>query len=133
MTDRRSTGPARSRGPARIVGAPEIGFYRMKLVKDGPLMAARIWRPCSCTVTGGDAQLEHPWQEACDRFPRLVGEIDGRRVDPDRIWESKSEPIDEAEFKFLRDDAKWCRENAPAEPRANPDQPIDLLSAPIPF
>lgn len=125
MTDRR--------GFARTMNQPEIGFYKMRLTKGGVEVAARIHRPCCCTVHGGDANAEHAWRDGCDRFPPLRGEADGRPRDPVNIWHSRIERIDEAEFLFLRDDAKWCRENAPAEPRANPDQPIDIRTLPPAF
>jgi len=130
---RRSAVPARPRGPARTMNAPEIGFYRLRLTKGAVDVAARIHRTCACTVHGGEANAEHAWRDGCDRFPPLRGEIDGQPCDPNRIWESKFERIPEAEFLFLRDDAKWCRDHAPETPQANPEKPIDLLTVESPF
>lgn len=125
MTDRR--------GFARTMNEPQPGLYRMRLVKGGPLVAARIHRPCCCTVNGGEANAEHPWRDDCDRFPPLRGEVDGRPRDAISVWHSRIERITEAEFRFLRDASAWDRKHAPDAPGANPDKPVDLLSAPTLF
>ena len=36
----------------RLHSKPEPGFFKMRLVKKGPYVAARIMRTCACTVNG---------------------------------------------------------------------------------
>ena len=79
---------------------PRVGLYEIRKVRGGPLCAARIWRPCRCTVNGGDAGDEHPWRPTCDRFPQLQGIIDGVEADPLKIW-LHGNAIDAARYNYL--------------------------------
>ena len=104
----------------RDIANPRPGFFKLRLVKDGPWLAARIFLPCPI-----DPEFGHPM----DRSRHLLAEVDGAFVEPPtawvfRIWTGAVE-IAEAEFNYLRDDASWCRQYAPAEPRANPRQSVD--------
>jgi hypothetical protein len=103
---------------------PQPGWFLAKSGKDHPLMPARIWRPCVCTIGGED---EHDWQESCDRYPALAAEINGQPADVDRVWMSR-DVITEEEFRYLTDTAAWDRQNDPAAPLANPNKPIDPLT-----
>jgi hypothetical protein len=62
---------------------PEPGFYRMRLVRRGPWVAARIWR----ARFGG----------------YLHGSINGQPASPDRIW-GLAEAIDEEQYARLMED-----------------------------
>lgn len=117
----------------RIVSDPQIGFYRARLVKNGPWVPARIWRECHCTVNGGDDNAAHDWRDTCDRYPPLVAEVDGQLRNVVIVWPSLiGNAISKADFDFMTADAEWCRQNAPSEPIANPRQSVDLKTqAPI--
>lgn len=111
----------------RIIGKPEPGFFRMRLVKGGPLVPARIFLPCPI-----DPEFGFPM----DRPRHLIAEIDGV-IEPapravERIWLS-AELIDKATFEFMNADAEWCRTHAPAEPKASPRKAIDARKAPPVF
>lgn len=106
---------------------PQPGFFLTRLVKGGPLMPARIWRPCVCTVNGGEDGAEHDWQPTCDRNPPLAAEVNGQPHDVDRVWMSR-DVITEAEYRYLMDTAAWDRANDPTAPMANPAQPINPLT-----
>ncbi len=56
----------RNRQPARAIAEPAVGWFRMRLVRGGPWVGARIYR-----------SLGH-----------LVGEINGDPCDASRVWES---------------------------------------------
>lgn len=101
---------------AREIAKPEPGFFRVRLVKGGPLLAARIFLPCPI-----DPEFGHPM----DRSRHLAAEIDGKDANVDRVW-TTGERIGAAEFQYLSDDAAWCRDYAPAEPRANPKSAVDV-------
>lgn len=114
-----------------LVGEPESGFYRMRLVKRGPWVPVMIWwgRP----VIAGEMQ---------DRAPRWCVAINGETDHPDddgarypldvwRAWpECSGEKIDAAEYAFMCKRVKWARAYAPHHPAANPYEPIDLDQLP---
>ena len=88
-----------------------------RIVRGGPLLPARVWRPCVCTVNGED---EHDWQLSCDRNPPYQAEINGQPANVDRVWWSRDE-ITKADF--------WRRMNNPV---TAPNKPVNLRTqAPI--
>lgn len=113
----------------RRIDRPEPGFFVMRFVKRGPEIPARIWRPCACTVNGGDGQSLHDWLYSCDRYPHLQGEIAGKPAALHRVWEG-GKPTTEAHWRYLTDVRKWAETHAPEDPAANPGQPIELGAMP---
>lgn len=105
---------------------PQPGFYRVRLVKDGVWVAVKIWRPCVCTI--GEEQ-EHPWAEACDRYPRLLADIGTVRRFPESLW-SFCWPIDAARYRFMTADAAFESTYQPDMPLANPRRPVDYAEIP---
>lgn len=101
------------------------GFFTMRLVKGGPLVPARIWRPCHCTINGGLDNEAHDWRPDCDRWHRLEGEAAGKPAPVDIIWQF-GQFIDQAEFEYLTDVAEWDAHNDAASPHANPREAVDL-------
>lgn len=116
----------------RVVDRPEPCFALVRLVKAGPQVAARIWRPCHCTPVGGDEQRVHDWTPDCDRFPPLAGEINGAPADPVRIWHA-GRMCGRAEYEHRLRVKAWAEERAPWAPEARPDQPIDHHALPSLF
>lgn len=105
----------------QVTHEPQCGFFRRRLVKGGPLVPCQIW-------------LDQPIDEETGE---LIGdevlrcEVDGRERDAVDEWSwICADPITEAEFRHMVDDAKWLRENKPGAPEANPMQPV--LSRTIP-
>ena len=121
-------------GPRHRIDRPVEGFYRTRLVKGGPWVAARIFRTCCCTIGGGDMNVIHDWTPDCDRFPRLRCEVAGRERDAAEAWPSLlGNPIPESEWRYLRDGAEWDRRFNPVSPHARPTEPIDLNRMPSLF
>jgi hypothetical protein len=94
---------------------PEPGFYKRKLVKNGPWVGCRIWI-----------------EEERDEDGNLISdvayhcEVDGKPADAFAQWLwLASHPITESEYRFMVDDAAWCRAHAPDDPKANPARPIN--------
>jgi len=118
---------------SRIIDRPQQGFYVIRLVKGGPLVPARIWRPCACTVPNGDDAIDpnalHEWRETCDRFPHLRGEIDGKHADLWMVWTS-GRPTTEANWRYMTDVSRWARAHAPHEPEAQPRETVNLAAIP---
>lgn len=108
------------------------GYFLCRAVKSGPLMPARIWRPCCCTVGGGADNDEHAWTPECDRYPPLVAEIAGEPADIYRVWMSRTE-ITEAEYRLKLDQAIWDQHNDPDAPFANPTRAVNLRDLPPVF
>lgn len=118
-------------GP-RAIERPETGYFVTRLVRGGPEVPARIWRPCACTVNGGDDQQCHDWRDTCDRYPHLQGEIDGTYADLWRVW-TGGRRTTESHWRYMTDVARWAETHAPQDPTANPKQPIDLGAMPPVF
>jgi len=97
------------------------GHFKVRLVKRGPWMPARVERDCSCTIGGGT----HEWKASCDRFQYLRGEIDGMTVAVDRVWLFGQE-ITGDEFNYLTASVQWDREHDATSPAARPREAIDL-------
>jgi hypothetical protein len=66
---------------------------------------------------------------------RLIARVDGVSTDAsaDNMLGWPWTPIEFSEWKFLTDDAAWCRENAPYSPAANPKRRLTVADAAFPF
>jgi hypothetical protein len=114
--------------PPRQLGRPEVGFWRLRLVKGGPLVAACI-RWCET-----DAEPDEPSNDmAGTRSPFLAAFINDQPVDMDRVWHYRGEPIDEATYRFMVADAAWAAVHAPADPAARPHERVNIRQLAIPF
>lgn len=113
----------------RMTAHPREGYFRMRLVKNGPYVAARIHRPCQCTVNGPD---EHDWRPTCDRFRPLCATLNGKPADIWRVWTYGKE-VNRAEHDYLASLTDWARTYAPDMPEANPRSPVDLNATPSLF
>ena len=104
------------------IDVPEVGFYRIRLVRGGPFVPARIWRSVATDPVAG---------ETLDRSPVMMGELAGEPVDPNALWRScMGRATSEEEYQFLLDDYRWARTFAPDDPIANPKTPIAKKAAP---
>jgi hypothetical protein len=102
------------------------GFYRVRLVRNGPLVSCRCW----IEPSERDPETDEP---TTDERTRLV--IDGREERPfyPPFTTLVGEPITEAEFKYLAAMSHWARTNDASRPEAFPSEPIDLSKVPSPF
>jgi len=109
---------------SRLVSDPSPGWYKMRAVKNGPWLPARLDRDCYCTAGGGDDQAKHDWQEgACDRYPHLQGVLDGRPVAVHVIWTS-ARKITQDEHQYITE--ALAHDRATGQQSANADQPVAL-------
>ena len=110
----------------RALDRPEPGYWRIRLVKGGPLVPAMI-RRVQCLHEPGD-----PFNPM-DRSPSWYAEIDGRPVAWSRVWETRPvETITAADYAHEVDTGRWAREHAPDHPRAAPREKVDLMTMPLP-
>lgn len=100
---------------------PQCGFFKRRFVKGGPWVPARIWmhQPIEDGELVGEETLQ--------------AEVDGQFATASDQWSwLASNPITEAEFKYLTATRKWAVENAPDEPYANPRERVDWRKVPVP-
>jgi hypothetical protein len=105
---------------SRRIDAPEAGYFLVRLVRNGPWVAARIVRD------------EHGWHAV----------IDGKRGESNhdpaladgvsRIWEW-GRRVTQTEHDYHREMGAWARGYAPQHPAADPTRPYDPLTAPPSF
>lgn len=101
-----------------IPDEPQCGFYRRRLVRGGPLVAAKIWRvpevdPITSELTGNDL---------------LRCEVDGKARDPNIEWSRLfSNPITRKDFGYEEADAAHAKAYRPNDPKSQPNKPINLL------
>lgn len=102
---------------------PVAGFYRTKLRSGAHPVGIYIWfGPPLDPDTGDEMDRGHRWQAHCN----------GKYIDLDRVWPvCGGDPIDRAEYVHLTEVQRWGERNAPSSPQANPNQRINLLTAPI--
>ena len=108
------------------IGVIEAGFYRLRLVKDGPWCPVRLWY--------GPPSDPEDKTHLLDRSHRWQCEIDGQEADPWEIWPSVAgRAISENEFRYLQAVSRHAKVHDPRYPEARPDKPIDLLTVKTPF
>ena len=99
---------------------PQPGYYETRLVKNGPLVPARVW-------------FNHPEiDEAGDLMDDegLMMEIDGERVNGqhmDQKWHwMYGGKITKQEYDFMRADSEHAKAYRPEDVKATPTKSIDL-------
>lgn len=108
---------------------PEPGYWMIKLVRNGPLVPACV----RMTET-----THEPGNESNDmtgtRSPQLAAFILDEPASLDRVWTAvKHAYIDEKEYQYRVELARWAKQHSPEEAAAQPRKPIDLLREPPPF
>lgn len=104
----------RGENPPRHDGHPECGWFKMKLVRGGPWVPARIWMTRETDPLTGE--LTAPEEYHC--------EVDGDRRDPASVW-THLVPISKAEHAAL-----LHRRLSIPSMQASMAQ-VDLVAAPI--
>lgn len=109
------------------IDQPREGTYRIRLVKDGPWVPVRIFRPCYCTLGGEEM---HDWSPSCDRYLPLYALVNGDEWWwPGSAWPSCRE-ISRAEYDYLVAVAEHARGHDPKAPEAKPRKAVDLAEMP---
>ena len=102
------------------LATPRVGFYLVRLVKDGPQMPAVIFRPCPIEPDPETFQ----W---IDRRAPLQAAIAGEEVPMGRVWPHCARwPITHAEFVYRTKVIEWAETYAPSAPEARPREAVDL-------
>jgi len=98
----------------RFEDEPQCGFFRLRMVKNGPWVAARIF--CEREVDAATGELLGD--------ERMVCEVGGERRDPSRVWTSVR-PITREAYDAL------VREHATNPAMAATMVPYDLARSPM--
>ena len=124
MSDRRGPRIASAHSVAPVdPDLPVTGCYRMKLRRDAPSSAVRIWLGASIDPATGEEVQErsHCWQCA----------VNGQRVPLEQAWPScAKDPIDRNEYDRILARNLTLDEGSPFY---DPRVPIDIGTAPPPF
>ena len=101
---------------------PVSGFYRTRLVRQGPWVACRVWWE--------DGERDPETNELLsDQILRCT--VAGTDVDPWEWWPRLClYPIDKAAYDYMVADAEWARKYAPHHPKANPTKPVNAALMP---
>jgi len=126
--------PRVGRPRVRVLIRPEPGFYVMRLRSGAPLVSAVIYQLCPMVIPQPlSVAGPHPddWCRPLDRSPRFEARLDGKPVDIDRVWTTRSlRRVSHTEFDFRSGPLqRWAREN-PSAPEARPHRPVDLGAMP---
>jgi hypothetical protein len=118
----------------RFTGWPEPGFFKMRLVRGGPWVAALIWRPCPM-ILPQPSEMTPALEDWCfpTERPRLLrATISEDEASPNEVWERGSR-ISPREYQKLLDVHRYAVAYAPHEPEANPRRKVDLGRQPSIF
>ena len=115
----------------RPIDDPRPGFFRLRLVKNGPFVGAELrYGPPRDPETGGImSERSYQWETLVNG--KLVSEPspDPVKAGVFRVWLSGTQ-IEEPEYRYLIADREWCERHAPAAPEANPTASIQLAELP---
>ncbi|MCW2248264.1 hypothetical protein M2352_003898 [Azospirillum fermentarium] len=105
----------------RTVDRPEPGFFKIRLVRSGPWVPARIWNgPPHDPLTGDE--LDRSWRLQVQVFDFAPAAEFSRIC---RVW-THGVRIAERDYRYMRDRIAWLRANRPADPLVNPFRPVIL-------
>lgn len=120
--------------PARLVGDPAPGLYKIRKVRGGPEVAAAIvleptpdpWFPENPMV-----ERPHYWSAVVDGEPEPLTEI----KPTDQVWRIHEwgVRVDRETYQLMIEQSRWDRTYNPAAPGANPDKRVDLEKSPTFF
>lgn len=106
-----------------LTSEPECGWYKLRLVKHGPWVPARIWVEQDIDEASGEL--------ISDEVMRC--EVDGQYADPGERWLWLAHnPIPESEFNYLTATRRYATDHAPNEPMADPRKAVNWLEVPTP-
>lgn len=111
--------------PRRLVGEPVAGHWRRRLVKGGPWVGVITYYACPMDPESG---------EPMQRSRPLLCQVDGEQAEAIDQWSwIAGQPITPKEYAYLRALGNYAFQFEPNHPAAKPRQPIDLLTAPLPY
>ena len=102
---------------------PQVGFYKRRLVKDGPFVPCHVWVEEEVCPDTGELLSDS----------RLCCSVDGREVSAEDHWLYMcDQAISEKEFDYMSSLSAYAKRHDKREPLANPRKPIDPLRFRLP-
>jgi len=103
---------------------PQEGYYRRKMVRNGPWVGVHIARHCVCRQ-----HPRHVWNDDCDRYPHITALLQGTLLEDAEIqWTyCRSNEVTKEEYDHLIKLQDWAEEHAPDDPYAKTTLPIDHM------
>ena len=102
---------------------PQCGWFKRRLVKNGPFVAAQIWMYQPIDPATGELEADETLRcEVSGKFAEAADQW---------VWLCQN-PIAKAEFDYITATQQWAVENAPDEPMANPREPTNWSKVPTP-
>jgi len=99
------------------IDEPQVGYYQVKLVKNGPYVPVIVWDNVTEKDEAGDYQEDQG----------LTCRINGELVNVYEQWVYfANNEITKAEYDFMCADAEHAREWRPDDPKSQPRKAIDL-------
>jgi hypothetical protein len=98
----------------RLIGTPEPGYFKRRLVKLGPWVSVRFF------LDDGEIRVE---------VDGRLHDDDGKAFDPYEEW-PLCWPSTEADYRFFAVMREWAQRHAPHHPAANPRRRIRLDDMP---
>lgn len=104
------------------------GYYRVRLVKDGPWVPVCLEESVEVDELTGEAMGDAVYTLTVDGRVILNFETKYRQ------WGLFGQKIDQAEYAYMRATTRHAsRYDVAHHPAANPDKPVDLMTCPLPF
>lgn len=108
----------------QITHEPQCGWFKRRLVRGGPWVAAEIFIEQRVDALAGDLTDDE----------RLRCKVGGKERNPTDEWTYlAANPITEAEFTYLSSLRIWAKDHAPDHPAADDGKPVDFNKIPTPF
>jgi hypothetical protein len=131
----------------RILNRPEPAFFVVRLVRKGPFIPALIWRECPFVIPEPLEEFSQPpdyWCRPIDpwRGPVVLrARIGDDEADPYEVWErGRIDPVilETGQpawrvYEWRMGLREWALTHAPAQPEAQPRQPVRLEILPSLF
>ena len=98
---------------------PEVGFYKTRLVKDGPWVPVAIWMVQHVNEAG---ELIADEELRC--------KVNDCPEDPYKVWTwCANRPITEEEYRYHIKYGRWAEEWKPEDPAARPRQAMNVMTS----
>lgn len=110
----------------RSIDDPQPGYFKLRLVRKGPWLPARIrHEPMADPTTGEPLDRSYLWYAEIDGQLHAPPDRDPARAGVFRIW-LFGKRITEEDYSKLRENKARAERVDPQAPELNPETPVDL-------
>ena len=111
---------------------PQPGFFRMRLVRGGPFVAAEIRHGYPTDPATGEELTERPvmWEALINGYRIATPSPDPVAAGVFRIW-GIATPEKEHIARYIKDMNWWAEDNQAEWPDASPEKPVNPTKIPL--